>query len=460
MKIEKDYINKNKDRFLNELFDFLRLPSVSAQHKYLKDIERTAKFLKEKLIKAGIENTKIIKTNGHPLVYGEKILNAKLPTLLVYGHYDVQPAEPFELWDTPPFEPKIKDNKIYCRGAADDKGQIYIHIKAFETLLQMNNLNFNIKFIIEGEEEMGSESLSLFLEETKNLKLLQTNAIVVSDTEMISLDKPSMPLSLRGIATMDIEVIGPNRDLHSGVYGGAIANPIEILCKMISSLKDEKNHIQIKDFYKDVIISSENEKASLEKIQFNLNEYKKDIGINEIYGEEGYSSLERIGTRPSIEINGIWGGYNEKEGFKTVLPSKAFAKLSIRSVANQKTIEIAENCKKFLLLKAPKSVKVNINIHEGMSNGMIVDSKSNVFKAASKSIKTIFGKEPILTRGGGSIPILTKFKEKLNSPVVMLGFGLPSDNIHSPNENFGIENFFKGLDTVIEFYKNFGNIKN
>ncbi len=457
MNKEANYLKKNKDTFIKELFEFLKIPSVSAQSKYNNEIKKAALFVKKKILQAGIDNTKIIETNGHPLVFAEKILNESFPTLLIYGHYDVQPPEPIELWETPPFDPNIRNNRIYCRGAADDKGQIYIHIKAIETLIATKNLNFNIKFIIEGEEEMGSENLSLFLNKRENLDLLQTDCVLVSDTEMISLDSPSIPTSLRGIVTMDIEVLGANRDLHSGVYGGAVANPIEILSNMITSLKDDNSHILIKNFYDDVIKLTTKERENLNKNPFDLSNYKKELDINDIYGEKGYTTIERTGIRPSLEINGIWGGYTEKEGFKTVLPSKAFAKLSIRLVANQNASQIAKNCKEFLLKKAPVGVRVKIKIHDGMSNGMIVDINSKAFKSAFNAIKKVFNKEPILTRGGGSIPILTKFKEKLEAPIVMLGFGLPSDNIHSPNENFGIDNFFLGLDTILEFYKDFGS---
>ncbi|MCP3659902.1 MAG: dipeptidase [Bacteroidetes bacterium] len=456
MKID-NYIKNNKDHFLKDLFKFLKIKSISAQSEFKKEIRNAALFLKQEFKSIGMDKVEILSTKKHPIVYAEKIISKKLPTILVYGHYDVQPPEPLNLWFKPPFEPYIKNNKIYARGAADDKGQVFMHIKAIETLIKTNNIKFNVKFIIEGEEEMGSDSLSNFLSKKNNLKLLNADVVLVSDTEMISLKNPSIPISLRGIAAMDIEIIGPNRDLHSGVYGGAVANPIEILCKMFSSLKDENNHIKIPHFYDDVIILKDKEKDNIKKIPFNIVNYKKEIEVKELYGEKGYNTIERTGIRPSIEINGIWGGYTEKEGFKTVLPTKAFGKLSLRLVANQNAKKIAEDCKKYLLNIAPKSVDVKIKIHDGISNGMLIDTNSKAFVAAQKAIQKVFKKEPILTRGGGSIPILSKFQEKFKIPIVMLGFGLPSDNIHSPNENFGIDNFFIGLNTIIEFYKNFSN---
>ncbi len=457
MNIE-NYLSTNKERFLNELIDFLKIPSVGTLSKYNQDTLKAAEFLGAKLKEAGADKIEIIKTKKHPLVYGEKIVDKNLPTILVYGHYDVQPPDPYELWDSPPFSPAIRNNKIYARGSSDDKGQVFIHVKAFETLVQTNSLPCNIKFIFEGEEEDKSESLSQFLDKKENLEKIKSDAIIISDTELISNDIPSIPISLRGVISFDIEVSGPKIDLHSGVYGGAIANPIIELSKIIASLKDKNNKIIIPKFYDDVIQHSKNERETLNKIPFNLNEYKKEVGVNEVSGEEGYTTVEQTGIRPSLDVNGIWGGFTNPEGFKTVLPSKANAKISIRLVPNQDHNKIIEELKKYIISLTPKGIKLNLNIHEGSTNGFLINSNSKVCKAASLALEQVWGKSPVLTRGGGSIPIITKLKESLKVDLAMLGFGLPSDAIHSPNESFGLTNFFKGIETIIAFYNNFTKI--
>ena len=445
----QDFIQTNQKRFIDELIELLKIPSISADSKYNKDVARAAEFIKTQLEKAGANNVEICPTKGHPIVYGEKIIDPKLPTIIVYGHYDVQPVDPVNLWDSPPFEPVIKDNKIYARGACDDKGQVYMHIKAFEGMMKTNSLPCNVRFMIEGEEEVGSVNLGTWVKENK--QRLKGDVILISDTSIIANDVPSIEVGLRGLSYLEVEVTGPNRDLHSGVYGGAVANPIQILCEMIASLKDKNNHISIPGFYDDVIELSQEERIELNKTPFDLNEYKKDLGINEILGEAGYSTLERTGIRPTVELNGIWGGYTG-EGSKTVLPSKANAKISMRLVPNQGTDKITELFTKHFNKIAPTYVKVKVTPHHG-GEPVVTPTNSIAYKAASKAMEKTFGKKPIPTRGGGSIPIVALFEKELGLKSVLMGFGLDSDSIHSPNEHFGIFNFMKGIETIPLFYK-------
>jgi len=450
-----EFIKTNEKRFLDELFDLLRIPSVSADSKHQKDMVRTAEFIKEKLISAGAEKVEICPTSGHPIVYGEKIIDPKLPTVIVYGHYDVQPVDPLNLWDSPPFEPVVKDGKIYARGSCDDKGQVYMHVKAFESMMKTNSLACNVRFMIEGEEEVGSSHLGDWIRENKNR--LKGDVILISDTSIIANDTPSIEVGLRGLSYVEVEVTGPNRDLHSGVYGGAVGNPIQVLCEMITSMKDKNNHITIPGFYDDVVELSKDERSELNKTPFDLNDYKKDLGVDEVVGEKDFSTLERTGIRPTFELNGIWGGYTG-EGAKTVLPAKAFAKISMRLVPNQSSDKITELFSKHFKNIAPKSVKVNVKAHHG-GEPVVTPTDSVAFKAASMAIEKTFGKKPIPTRGGGSIPIVALFEKELGLKTVLMGFGLDSDNIHSPNEHYGIFNFMKGIETISMFFKNFAALK-
>lgn len=450
----RKYVSDNKQRFLDELFELLRFPSVSADPKYKDDVIKTAEFVAEKLKAAGAEKVEICPTAGYPIVYGEKILDETLPTVLVYGHYDVQPADPLELWKTPPFEPTIRDEKIYARGACDDKGQFYMHIKAFELMMETNTLPCNIKFMIEGEEEVGSANLGIFVAENK--ERLKADVILISDTSMISLEHPSLETGLRGLSYVEVEVTGPNRDLHSGVYGGAVANPATILAKLIASMHDENNHITIPGFYDKVIELSAKEREDLNKAPFEENEYKEDLEIGELWGEKGYTTLERTGTRPTLEVNGIWGGYIG-EGAKTVLPSKAFAKISMRLVPDQNSDEITRLFQNHFESIAPKSVKVKVSPHHG-GEPVVTPTDSIAYKAAQKAISQAFGKEPIPTRGGGSIPIVALFEKELGIKTVLMGFGLDSDNLHSPNEKFDIANFYKGIETIPLFHRYFAEL--
>lgn len=451
MQATQEYIRKNENRFLEELFELLRIPSVSADSKYSKDVAKAADYIKSKLIAAGADNVEICPTKGHPIVYGEKIIDPKLPTIIVYGHYDVQPADPLNLWETPPFEPVVRDGKIFARGACDDKGQVYMHIKAFEGMMSTQSLPCNVRFMIEGEEEVGSAHLGEWVRE--NNDRLKGDIILISDTSIIANDIPSIDVGLRGLSYVEVEVTGPNRDLHSGVYGGAVANPIQILCEMITSMKDENNHITIPGFYDEVLDLSAAERAELNKAPFDLEEYKKDLGIEEVHGEKGYTTLERTGIRPTFELNGIWGGYTG-EGSKTVLPSKAFAKISMRLVPNQDSHTITELFKKHFEKIAPKSVKVEVRPHHG-GEPVVTPTDSIAYKAAAKAIEQSFGKKPIPTRGGGSIPIVALFEKELGLKSVLMGFGLDSDLIHSPNEHYGIFNFMKGIETIPLFFHNF-----
>jgi acetylornithine deacetylase/succinyl-diaminopimelate desuccinylase-like protein len=449
-----EYINSNKQRFLDELFELLRIPSVSADSAFKDDVKRAADFVAAKMKDAGADNVQIFPTDGHPIVYGEKIIDPSLPTVLTYGHYDVQPSTPDDLWHTPPFEPTVRDEKIYARGSADDKGQFYMHLKAFEYMMKTNTLPCNVKFMIEGEEEVGSSNLGTFIKEKKDM--LAANVVLISDTSMIANDTPSIDVGLRGLSYVEVEVTGPNRDLHSGVYGGGVANPINVLCDMIASMHDENGHITIDGFYDKVLTVSDADRAELAKIPFDLDEYQKDLGIDEVYGEKGYSTIERTGTRPTLDVNGIWGGYTG-EGSKTVLPSKAFAKISMRLVPNQSSEEITEIFTNHFKKIAPKSVKVEVRPHHG-GEPVLTPTDSVPFLAASKAMETTFGKKPIPTRGGGSIPIVALFEKELGLKSVLMGFGLDSDGLHSPNEHYGIFNYLKGIETIPYFFQNFAEM--
>jgi acetylornithine deacetylase/succinyl-diaminopimelate desuccinylase-like protein len=451
MEAWKEYQNEHKDKFLNELLDLLRIPSVSADSKYKGDVAKCAEAVKQSLLDAGCDMVEICETAGHPIVYGEKIIDPNLPTILTYGHYDVQPADPLELWDSGPFEPVIKEGKIYARGACDDKGQMYMHVKALETMVKTNTMACNVKYIIEGEEEVGSTHLAPFLEE--NVEKLKADVVLVSDTSMISMEHPSIETGLRGLAYMEVEVTGPNRDLHSGVYGGAVANPITILCQMVASLHDENNHITVDGFYEKVAELTEAERTELNKAPFDLDEYKRELGISDVWGEKGYTSLERTGVRPTLELNGIWGGYIG-EGAKTVLPSKAYAKISMRLVPHQVSKEIEQLFTKHFEGLAPAGITVKVTPHHG-GEPAVTPTDGKAYQAAAAAIETTFGKAPIPTRGGGSIPIISLFEKTLGLKTVLMGFGLDNDNIHSPNEKFDVFNYYKGIETIPHFHKNF-----
>lgn len=454
MQTIKEYVQSNQERFLEELFALLRFPSISADPKYKEDVEKTAAFVADKLKEAGADQVEVCPTAGNPIVYGEKIVDPSLPTVLVYGHYDVQPADPLDLWDTPPFEPTVRDGKIYARGAADDKGQFYMHVKAFEYMMQHDALACNIKFMIEGEEEVGSANLGTFVQQ--NTARLQNDVIVISDTSMISMEQPSLETGLRGLSYVEVEVTGPNRDLHSGVYGGAVANPATILAKLIASLHDENNHIAIPGFYDDVLELSKEEREALNQAPFDIEEYKNDLGVSEVWGEEGYTTIERTGIRPTLEVNGIWGGYIG-EGAKTVLPSKAYAKISMRLVPNQDSQRITTLFKEHFEKIAPPYVKIAVKPHHG-GEPVVTPTDSIAYKAAEKALEEAFNKKPIPTRGGGSIPIVALFEKELGVKTVLLGFGLDSDNLHSPNEKYGIENYLKGIETIPSFFKYFAEL--
>ncbi|MFN6089186.1 MAG: dipeptidase [Cyclobacteriaceae bacterium] len=445
------YIQTNQDRFLSELFDLLRIPSVSADSKHKPDVRKAAEYVIQKLKDAGADSVELCETKGHPIVYGEKMIDPSKPTVLVYGHYDVQPADPLHLWDSPAFEPVVKDGKIYARGSCDDKGQMYMHIKAFEVMMKLNQLSCNIKFMIEGEEEVGSDNLGTFVKENK--AKLKSDVILISDTSLISLDTPSITVGLRGLSYMEVEVTGPNRDLHSGVYGGAVANPINVLSEMIASMHDKNGRITIPGFYDKVAELTAEERKALNKAPFNLDEYKKELAIDDVKGEAGYTTLERTGTRPTLDVNGIWGGYTG-EGAKTVLPSKASAKISMRLVPNQNSTEITDLFTNHFQSIAPKSVKVRVTAHHG-GEPAVTPTNSKAFSAASSAFEEVWGKAPIPTRDGGSIPIVSLFKKELGLDTVLMGFGLDSDAIHSPNEHYGIKNFLIGIETIVAFYKHY-----
>ena len=451
------YIENHKNRFIDELIELLKIPSVSADSAYHQDVLNTADFVKKSLEKAGCDHVELCETPGYPIIYAEKIIDPNLPTVLVYGHYDVQPADPIELWTSPPFEPVIKkteihpEGAIFARGACDDKGQMYMHVKAIEYMISTGNLPCNVKFMIEGEEEVGSESLSWFV--PRNTEKLANDVILISDTGMIANDIPSITTGLRGLSYVEVEVTGPNRDLHSGLYGGAVANPINILTKMIASLHDENNHITVPGFYDNVADLSAAERAEMAKAPFDVESYKKSIDIGDVYGEKGYSTNERNSIRPTLDVNGIWGGYMG-EGAKTVIASKAYAKISMRLVPNQDWRDITELFKNHFESIAPKSVSVKVTPHHG-GQGYVTPIDTIAYKAASNAYETTFGKTPIPQRSGGSIPIVALFEQELKSKTILMGFGLDSDAIHSPDEHFGIWNYLKGIETIPHFYKNF-----
>lgn len=450
----KAYIDENKDRFLQELFELIRIPSVSSSEANKPDMLRTAEAVKDALLRAGVDKAEIRKTDGHPVVYGEKHIDASKPTVLVYGHYDVQPAEPLDLWKSPPFEPEVREGKIYARGADDDKGQMFMHIKAFEFMVRNDNLPCNVKFMIEGEEEIGSPSLKQFCKENKDL--LKSDVILISDTTMIAMDIPSITTGLRGLSYLQVEVTGPNRDLHSGLYGGAVANPINVLSKMIARLTDENNHITIPGFYDDVIEVSDQERKEMAKAPFNLSAYQDALDINTVDGEKGYSTIERTGIRPSLDVCGIWGGFTG-EGAKTVLPSKAYAKISMRLVPNQDSHKVDQLFEDYFKSIAPAGVTVEVNsLHGGQ--GYVAPIDTPAYQAASRAVEKTFGKKPVPFRSGGSIPIVSDFEEVLGVKSILLGFGLESDAIHSPNENYPLENFYKGIETIPYFYQYFSEM--
>jgi acetylornithine deacetylase/succinyl-diaminopimelate desuccinylase-like protein len=451
MNVWKEYQERNKDRFLNEMLELLRIPSVSAKSEHKPDMLRCAEAVKKSLLEAGCDKAEVLPTGGHPAVFGQKIIDPSKPTVLVYGHYDVQPPEPLELWHSGPFDPVIKDGKVFARGSADDKGQFYMHVKALEMMVKTNTMTTNIKFLIEGEEEVGSPDLGKFVADNK--ELLKADVILISDSSMLSMENPSLDTGVRGLSYIEVEITGPNRDLHSGTYGGAIANPVIILSKMIASCHDENNHITIPGFYDDVIIASAEERALINKAPYNEKEYKDDLGVKELWGEKGYTTYERTGIRPTLEVNGIWGGY-EGEGAKTVLPSKATAKISARLVPNQASHKITELLLTYFQKIAPPSVTVKAFEHHGGEAYMTpIDSKG--YKAAAKAVETTFGKAPIPVRGGGSIPICSILEKELGIKIIFMGFGLDNDNLHSPNEKYNIENYYKGIETIPYFHKYF-----
>ena len=451
----KSYLDKHKDRMLEELTDILKIPSVSADPAYAKDVFSMAKDLENRLTKVGLEEVRAYETAGFPMVYGQKIIDPSLPTVLVYGHYDVQPADPLELWTSPPFEPVIRDEKIYARGACDDKGQMYLQVKALEVLIQTETLPCNVKVLIEGEEEVGSANLEDFVK--ANTSLLSCDVILISDTAMLSKEQPSITTGLRGLSYVEVEVTGPNRDLHSGVYGGAVANPINILSQMIASLHDEEGLITIDGFYDDVEDVSAQERELMASAPFSLDEYKAHLDIQAVQGEKGYSTLERTSIRPTLDVNGMWGGYIG-EGAKTVLPSKAYAKISMRLVPYQSSETITELFTKHFQSLAPDSVTVSVTPHHG-GEPAVTPVDSVAYQAASQAMEATFGVTPIPLRSGGSIPIVSMFEEVLGANTVLLGFGFDSDAIHSPDEHFGLWNFYKGIETVPYFYHYFTKLK-
>lgn len=453
----QNYILEHKTRFLNELIELLKIPSISADSAYKTDVLKTADAVKIRLEQAGCDTVEICETDGYPIVYGQKIIDKNLPTVLVYGHYDVQPPDPINLWDSPPFEPVIKttekhpDGAIFARGACDDKGQMYMHVKAMEFMTATNQLPCNVKFMIEGEEEVGSANLATFVKNNHNK--LKNDVILISDTGMIANDVPSITTGLRGLSYVEVEVTGPNRDLHSGLYGGAVANPINVLTKMIASLHDEDNHITIPGFYDNVEELSIEERAQMAKAPFNLENYKKALDINAVYGETDYTTNERNSIRPTLDVNGIWGGYTG-EGAKTVIASKAYAKISMRLVPNQDWETITQLFKTHFESIAPQGVTVKVTPHHG-GQGYVTPIDSLGYKAASHAYNDTFGKTPIPQRSGGSIPIVALFEQELKSKTILMGFGLDSDAIHSPNEHFGVWNYLKGIETIPLFYKYF-----
>jgi acetylornithine deacetylase/succinyl-diaminopimelate desuccinylase-like protein len=451
METWKEYQQKNKERFLEEMIELLRIPSVSAKSEHKKDMLLCAGKVKDSLLAAGADRAEILPTKGHPVVYCEKIVDKSKPTVLVYGHYDVQPPEPLELWNSGPFEPVISDGKVYGRGSADDKGQFFMHVKALETLVKTNTMSTNIKFLIEGEEEIGSPNLGKFVSDNK--ELLKADVILISDSSMLSMETPSLDIGVRGLSYIEVEVTGAERDLHSGIYGGAVANPITILAEMIASCHDNNNHITIPGFYDDVLEASAEERALMNKAPFDEDQYKQELGVKELQGEKGYTTIERTGIRPTLEINGIWGGYMG-EGAKTVLPSKATAKISARLVPAQSSSKITSLLLDYFKRIAPPSVSVNAFEHHG-GEPYMTPIHSKGYQAAAKAVEKTFGKTPIPVRGGGSIPICSILEKELGVKIIFMGFGLDSDNLHSPNEKFGLENFYKGIETIPWFHKYF-----
>ena len=453
----KNYIEENKDRFINELIELLKIPSISADPKYSNDVLNCADAVAQSLKDAGAENIEICKTSGYPIVYADKIIDENLPTVLIYGHYDVQPPDPLELWSSGPFEPVVKKTKshpagaIFARGACDDKGQFYMHVKAFELMMQTNTLPCNIKFMIEGEEEVGSENLGSFVKE--NQERLNADAILISDTGIISNETPSITTGLKGLSYLEVEVTGPNRDLHSGLYGGAVANPINILCEMIAKMKDENNHIVIPGFYDNVLELSQEDRKEIARAPFSIQAYKEALDLTDIHGEEGYTTMERTGIRPTLDVNGIWGGYIG-EGAKTVIPSKAYAKISMRLVPNQNDDEITKKFTDYFQEIAPDSVRVKVKPHHG-GEPYVSPTDIPAYIAASEAMEMTFGKKPVPVRSGGSIPIVALFEKELGVKSILLGFGLDSDAIHSPNEHYGIFNYLKGIETIPYFFSNF-----
>ncbi|MCS6968210.1 MAG: dipeptidase [Bernardetiaceae bacterium] len=451
MQKTQQYIQTNLNRFLNELLAFLRIPSISTKAEHKEDLQKAASFLIERFKEAGADAVKLVSTYGHPIVYAEKIIDPRLPTILVYGHYDVQPVEPLHLWHSPPFEPVIRDGKIFARGASDDKGQTYMHLKAFEAMVKTGELPCNAKFIIEGEEEVGSESLPAFLK--SNAEGLAADVVLISDTSMIANHTPSLTVGLRGIVYLQVELTGPQRDLHSGVYGGGVINPINTLCQMIACLKDEKGRITIPGFYDKVTELSPQERAALAQVPFDEENFKKELAVEGVAGEEGYTTLERMTIRPTLDVNGIWGGYTG-EGAKTVIPSKAYAKISMRLVPDQDFHEIGQLFTDYFTSLAPRGIKVNIQLYHG-GQPVVVPMDSIAYRAAELAMEKTFGKKPIPQREGGSIPIVPLFHQILKVNTIMMGFGLNSDNIHSPNEHFGLFNYLKGIETIPYFYHYF-----
>ena len=445
----KTYIETNKDRFLDELFGLIRIPSISSESEHKDDMVKTAQYIVDQLLKSGADKAEIMPTTGHPVVYAEKIIDPAKPTILVYGHYDVMPVDPLNLWDSPPFEPEIRDGKIFARGAVDDKGQLFMQVKAFEYLVSTNQLQFNVKWMIEGEEEMGSPALAKWLPGQKDL--LKADLILVSDTSMIAINIPSITVGLRGLAYMEVEVAGPDKDLHSGIYGGAVANPANILAKMIASLHDENNHITIPGFYDDVLDLTIEERRDMARAPFNLVDYKKKLDIKATLCEKGYTVNECTGTRPTLDVNGIWSGYTG-EGSKTVLPAKAFAKISMRLVPHQDPHTIAGLFTQYFESIAPETVKVKVTEHHG-GFPYVAPTDTAAYRAASKAYETVFGIKPVPTRSGGSIPIISTFEQVLGVKSILMGFGLDTDAAHSPNENFHLECFFNGIETITWFYK-------
>lgn len=451
----KNYIEANKDRFMEELFGLIRIPSISSLSEHKPDMQKTAEYWKESILKAGADKAEVMPTEGNPVVYGEKIIDPKLPTVLVYAHYDVMPVDPIELWKSPPFEPEIRDGKIWARGADDDKGQGFMHAKAFETMVKTGTLPCNVKFMIEGEEEIGSPSLEKWA--TDHKEMLEADVILVSDTSMIASDVPSITTGLRGLAYWQVEVTGPDHDLHSGLFGGAVANPINTLCEMIAKMLDENNHITIPGFYDDVLEASKEERELLNQAPYNEEEYKKSVGVKELRGEKTYTTIERVGIRPTFDICGIWGGYTG-EGAKTVLPSKAYAKISCRLVPDQNWEKIAEMFEKYFASIAPDYVDVKVeSLHGGQAYVCPIDLPA--YKAAEQAYIDVYEKRPIPMRSGGSIPIISTFEKVLGIKSVLMGFGLGTDAIHSPNENYPVSHFYKGIETIVAFYQYFAKQK-